>query len=406
MSIRPSLLAVTSQLPWPLDRGGHIRSYHLMRALAAAFDVRLLAGCRADEAGAFDAIRQTGIDLVPVVLPRRTGAGEAMRAVRALLAGEPYAMFHRHNRPEMWQALDRALTSGAPDVVYLDHLDSWLFARAFQRTPLVVHLHNVYSTLVRREADEGRSGLARRWLRRDAAMLDRVERQVMSAASAVLTVSDNDRAHFARLGKAPVEVVENGVDCAAYADLPTGRPGRAPLVLYLGALSWPPNADAAVFLARSALPALRRLVPGARLRIVGRDPGQAVLALAELDGVEVLANVPDVRPHLHDASVLAVPLDVGGGTRLKIVEAFAAGIPVVSTAVGAEGIAAVHDMHLLIAERAQFAGALAALLTDAARAARLAAEARRLAQDRYDWSSIGHTLQQIVGRVLAQSSRA
>src|SRR5262249_31565581 len=156
---------------------------------------------------------------------------------------------------------------------------------------------------------------------------------------AVCAVSDAESAHFRGLGASAVHTVPNGVDCAAFPDLPTGR-GGPPVVMFLGTMSWGPSAAAARVLAREVLAVLRGRVSGVVLAVVGRDAPADLLALSGSPGIEVTGGVPDVKPHLLRASVLAVPLDAGGGTRLKILEAFAAGLPVVSTAVGAEGIAA------------------------------------------------------------------
>jgi glycosyltransferase involved in cell wall biosynthesis len=216
-----------------------------------------------------------------------------------------------------------------------------------------------------------------------------MEQRAAQLADQLLAVSEDERLYFEGLGARGVKVVPNGVDCEAFRALPTGRAGQPPLILYLGNMSWGPNVSAAVFLAREALPGLRDRLPGARLQIVGRSPVPEVRALARLQGVEVVGNAPDIRPHLREAGVLAVPLDSGGGTRLKILEAFAAGLPVVSTPVGAEGIDAVHGEHLLIAERDQFLEGLLAVLQDDALGDRLATRARELVQDRYDWGIVG-----------------
>ena len=152
----------------------------------------------------------------------------------------------------------------------------------------------------------------------------------------------------------------------------------------------PPNANAAHFLATAVLPAVRQEIPDARLVIVGRDPGPDVLALARAGtGVEVAANVSDVTPFYRDANVLAVPLQSGGGTRLKILEAFAAGVPVVSTPVGCEGIDAINGRHLAIADRGDFATAVVRVLKTPQLASTLAQRARMLVRQQYDWSVVG-----------------
>jgi glycosyltransferase involved in cell wall biosynthesis len=211
---------------------------------------------------------------------------------------------------------------------------------------------------------------------------------VSEQADALFCVSDGDADYFRTQGARSVRVVPNGVDCGAYAHLPAGRRAEPPMILFLGAMSWTPNATAAVFLAREVFPDVRRRFAYARLCIVGRDPPSDVRALGDLPGVQVTGGVPSVLPYLEEASVLAVPLESGGGTRLKILEAFAAGLPVVSTPIGCEGLDVKNAEQLLIAPGGDFAAALYTLLGDDQLGARLAANARRLVRARFDWQAI------------------
>lgn len=388
----PHILALTSELPWPLNTGGHLRTFHLLRALATRFPVRLVAGVRPGQADeALAVFRPLGISLRAVPLPERSWIGELPRLTRATLGGEPYVLFQRHGWRAMWRVLEEEIERDRPSVFYLDHLDSFLFAKVRRGVPCLVDLHNVYSILVERAAREQRTVWARWYLRREARLLAGMERQAARQADGLMTVSTQEHDHFRALGAEHVSVVPNGVDCDAYEDLPVGRrASTSPVILYVGALSWAPNVAAAKFLATVVLPAVRLRVPGAQLKVVGRQPTAEALALAKLEGVSVLGDVEDVRPYLGEASVLAVPLEAGGGTRLKILEAFAAGLPVVSTPVGCEGLDAENGRHLVVAGKDTFSESVAAILADPAAAVALAREGRTLARSTYDWSVVGH----------------
>ncbi len=392
---RPRVLAATSEPPWPLNSGGHIRSFHLMKALAAATDFRLVCPVPPDSEKGIEALRAAGIDVRPAAVPARSKWRELKQLLGAAARIEPYVMYRRHSWRESQAVWAQELAANPPDVLYLDHLDALLYRDAAPRVPVVIDLHNIYSLLVRRTAEEQTNPLKRLFLRSEARRLDRVERRAVRVCQALCAVSDTEASHFRTLGAKAVHTVPNGVDCAAFADLPTGRPGP-PVVMFLGTMSWGPNAAAARFLAREVLPALRARVPDAVLTVVGRDPPADLLALNGTPGIEVTGGVPDVKPYLLRASVLAVPLDAGGGTRLKILEAFAAGLPVVSTAVGAEGIAAEPGAHFALAERPEFAEVTATLLADRAAATRTAERARELARAVYDWSRIGRTAVEVV----------
>jgi glycosyltransferase involved in cell wall biosynthesis len=380
---------VTSELPWPLNTGGHLRTYHLLCAFARRFRVRLVVPEIGGQEEAVAVLRQAGIDVRPSAVGPRRPWREALRVAGAALRGEPYVLYRRHYHAAVHSALRAELGREAPDLVYLDHLDPLVYWDRRPPVPVVMDLHNIYSTLAARTGGELR-GLRSLYLKREARLLADRERRAARMTDALLSVSEEEAGYFRDLGGRAVHVVPNGVDCAAYSSLPTGRRG-APLLLYVGAMSWLPNACAAKFLATEVMPGLRRRFPAARLRVVGRDPTPEVLALRGLPGVEVTGTVKSMLPHLEEATALVVPLESGGGTRLKILEAFAAGLPVVSTAVGCEGLRVRHGEHLLIAERAQFTEGLTALLDGDRLGPELATRARALVNERYDWRTVGES---------------
>ena len=403
----PSVLAVTSELPWPLNTGGHLRTFHLLRSLAARFRVRLvIAGSPGLEEG-IEVLREHGVEVTPATVAPRTTAREVLRAATAAARGEPYVLYRRHDRRGVRLAIQRQMHRERPDLLYLDHLDSLLYRNAAHDVPTIVDLHNIYSELVRRSALEQPSTAKRRYLLRESRLLIGSERRAGQLANALFTVSEGDNAYFRSLGARSTYVVPNGVDCKSYAGLPAGRHSSTPKLLYLGCLSWGPNAAAADYLAKQILPRVREAIPCVELLIVGRDPTEAVRALEQLPGVVVAGNVPDVRPYLQKASALAVPLEAGGGTRLKILEAFSAGLPVVSTPVGCEGLDASPGEHLIVADRTHFAEAIVGLLKNPLTGERLAARARYFVNQRFDWEAIGDSACTAVEAVIrAKTERA
>lgn len=392
----PYILAVTSEVPWPLDSGGHLRSYHLIDAVARRFPVTLVAG--STSALTSRDVHFGAVSLRRVLLPPRTFLGEARRAATALTWSEPYVCFRRHARREMRAAVAVEIARQRPAALYLDHLDSVLFADLAPDVPRIIDLHNVYSSLVRRTAEEA-SGWRRYYLRRESELLARMEGRAARLGDLLFAVSEQDRNYFEQFGGV-VRVVPNGIDCAAYAHLPSGRGGHAPLIMFIGTLSWGPNASAAQFLIRQLLPQVRTAVPAARLRIIGRNPPAHLIKLGTQHGVEIRGDVDDIEPHLREACVVAVPLESGGGSRLKILEAFAAGIPVASTAIGSEGLEVSSGEHLLIAPRDRLADAVVQLLQNKPLASVLSTRARELVRRRYDWESIGQMSADLVAEVI------
>ena len=386
---RRALVAITSQLPWPLDRGGHLRTYHLLRAVAKSFRVTLVTSSVAPEPEGIAALADAGVDVQLARIRQRSALSDAQQVVRSLVRRKPYVLYERHWHAATAAVLSATLKRERPDVLYLDHLDSLLYRPWCDGVPVVMDLHNVYSTLVARLAAEQRNAARRLYLRHEGQMLARMEADAISAADLLFCVSDADEAHFRRCGASAIQLVPNGVDCAAYAHLPIERPQAPPIVLYTGVLSWEPNAEAARFLAEIVLPRVKMSIPDAKLQIVGRAPSQAVKGLDRLASVEVHGDVPSIVPYLHRARVLAVPLASGGGTRLKILEAFAAGVPVLSTPVGCEGLQVEDGRELLIAGFDTYADRTVELLQDPRRAERLASAGRALARQTYDWEVVG-----------------
>ena len=376
-------------MPWPLDSGGHLRTYHLLRMLAVRFDVRLVVPERGNGEDGRPALERAGIRVRPVAVPPRTALSAAFGMVAAAARREPYVLFARHRQGRVKHALRLEVSRERPSVLYLDHLDSLVYAGVAAGVPLVVDMHNVYSRLAARTAAGMTGSVKRRYLASQAGLIERKERSAAHAAHTLITVSDDEARHFSSIGAARVAVVPNGVDCAAFDQLPVDRSGP-PTILYVGSLEWPPNVSAACYLARQVLPSVRRRLPEARLALVGKNPTAEVASLAHADDhVEVNGNVIDVRPYFRKAHVLAVPLEAGGGTRLKILEAFAAGLPVVSTAIGCEGIGAVHQEHLIVTDRETCGDAVAQVLLDPSHAADRAQRASSLARRDYDWSVVG-----------------
>lgn len=399
---RPSVLAVTSEVPWPLNSGGHLRTFHLLRTLTTRFDVRLVAPTRGNDEAGRAALERAGVTLRLVPVSPRRHLSEAVKVAMSAVRREPYVLFARHRRRAVWRALAAEAAHERPDVLYLDHLDSLVYADAVPDVPVVIDLHNVYSRLASRAADEVPGRVRRRYLAGEARLLARRELLAARKAHTILAVSDDDAGYFSTLGAARVVVVPNGVDCSAYAGASAAPPGP-PTLLYVGALDWPPNASAARLLATDVLAAVRQRVPAAHVTIVGKNPPPEVLALARSQPhVEVAGNVRDIVPYFRSAHVLAVPLEAGGGTRLKILEAFAAGLPVVSTPVGCEGIDGVHEEHLLVADRPQFADAIVRVLLDPAAARKRADRAQQMAQQCYDWSEVGRRAIDAVANAAAQ----
>lgn len=281
------------------------------------------------------------------------------------------------------------------DIIWLEHshlltlLDP--LRRRFPNARTVCNAHNVLSRLHDGHAPIMTSAVARRWHRVEAAACRRLERSGFAAVDRVYACSEQDKARILQLAPgADVRVWPNGVETAFF--LPAERPVGPPLLLLPGSMNYMPNSHGANWFAREILPRVRAEVPDCRLRIAGRGADQTCSVLAEADpSIDVLGEVPDMRPHFAAATAVIVPLRAGSGTRLKILEAMSMKRAVVSTTIGAEGLGDDSRSRLLLADSEQaFADAIVSIVKDRELRERLERNGREFVQERYDWEMMGN----------------
>jgi glycosyltransferase involved in cell wall biosynthesis len=321
-------------------------------------------------------------------------------------------MAQRLPSPQFRAALAATLDREQPDVVEVEGIElaQYLFqaaeSRGGNKRPLLVFDDHNAEYVLQQRAFETDIRQPRRWIGAAYSFvqwqrLRGYERRACLAADKVVAVSDTDAEVLRKLvpGSKPV-VVPNGVDMAYYtSSVPnlagSKGPGEADVV-FTAKMDFRPNVDAVLWFAQEVLPLIRRESPETRFWAVGRDPHPRLAPLAEEPAVVLTGWVEDVRPYFAGAGVYVIPLRIGGGTRLKVLEAMAIGKAIVSTALGCEGFDLVADQELVIADTpAEFAAAVLALLRDPERRARMARAARRFAGSRYDWRIIVPKLERV-----------
>jgi glycosyltransferase involved in cell wall biosynthesis len=387
----------------PVDTGGKIRSYNLLRQLALRNDLTLLSYYGEAHDPEYDAeIRRLfpGAETIYTGVP----GASAFHYARHGLSRTPYAVA-KFTSPSVRERVAGLLAGGRLDVAVCDFLSaSANFPRAF-RTPSVLFQHNVESVLWRRQAAHEPNPIKRLAFAVEAWKMARYERATVARFPHVVAVSDRDRDEMAAMtDPSRISVVPTGVDVAQYRAA-ADREADPRTVMFLGSMDWEANIDAVEHFCRTMWPAIRAAVPDARFLIVGRNPHPRVLSLAS-DSVEVTGTVPSVVEYLARASVVVVPLRIGGGTRLKIFEAMAAGRAVVSTSIGAEGLDVTSGRDLLLADDdTAFAGAVVELLRDGDRRRALGGAAAESAA-RYDWPAIALQFERILHKATEQQSLA
>lgn len=392
------ILWLKSDLLLPLDKGGKLRTWHLMRHLARRHEITYLAFREPEQPAAnVEGMKEVASRVETITRSEPTKGTLRFYADAALhlLDPLPYAV-GKYRSAEYRRRLAHLLEEERFDLIVCDFLFPAVNLPKRLPCPAVMFTHNVESEIWRRHAETKSDAIGRLLYGAQYRRMLRYERRMLARFNGILAVSDADRETFARLYPGaiaqPAHVVPTGVDTEYFA--PSAGSQQPARLIFTGSMDWLPNEDAMIYFCRDVLPAIRAEVPDVALTIVGRTPTPAVKKLAEERGVTVTGRVDDVRPFMRDALVYIVPLRIGGGTRLKIFEAMAMGKAVVSTTIGAEGLPVTDGEHVLLADDpATFARAVVHLIRDTGHRTRIEAAARALVLARYDWSAVAGELE-------------
>ena len=394
------ILWLNPNLLLPLDKGGKLRTWHLMRHLAARHEITYLSFADPHTSPAErEGMREVcaHLQIVPRTDPAKGSAGFYADAAARLFDPLPYAAGKYRSVPYR-DKVESLLATGQFDLVVCDFLVPAVNMPRRLPCPAVLFTHNVEAEIWRRHHERQGDPVRRFLFKQQWRRMLRFEGDTVGRFDLVVAVSDIDRATLQRLYdeelRAPVFTVATGVDTGFFAPRPDAAVSPRHLV-FTGSMDWIPNEDAMTHFCRDILPRIRAQEPEATVSIIGRAPTPAVTRLAQIDGVEVTGRVDDVRAHIARGSVYIVPIRIGGGTRLKIFEAMGMGKAVVSTTVGAEGLPVTHGQDVWIADSPDaFAGAVVSLLRDPARRVQLERAARELVVSRYDWSAVAGQLEE------------
>ena len=393
------VLWLKTELLHPVDKGGRIRTYNMLRALKRQHRVTYLTldnGKAAPDAVERAADYCHELIRVPFDEAPRRSPRFWLELLGNIASPLPYAVA-KYRSPPFRQAIERAARENGVDVVVCDFLAPSQNVPDGLPCPTVLFQHNVEAAIWRRHADVRTNPLSRAYFREQWRRMERFEREECRRFDRVVAVSRADAETIARdYGVTGVADVPTGVDIDYFR--PTGRAAQQPRnLVFTGSMDWLPNEDGITWFVRDVLPRIHASMPDATLTIVGRHPPPAIQQLAEGDKrLVVTGSVPDVRPYMEQAAVFVVPLRVGGGTRLKIFEALAMERALVSTTIGAEGLP-VHDgEHLLIADGDAFADAVIGLLADSRRAATLARRGAELVRSEFGWDRVAEAFVQLI----------
>ena len=408
-------LIIAENLPYPTLKGGDLRTWQNVNALMRIGEVGVFGLCSNDPRGA-EGVREgmafwrTSTDPALAHPPKQ----DRILAARAWFlspTGHPADLYYSCGAAGEIAAL---IYEFKPHIIVIERL--WLY-RYIERIKrfncrVILDSHNVETALYRQIGDSicGDDLQARLMRETLPSRTETIERQAMHAVDQIWVCSERDRGLVKQLygPRVSIHVVPNGVNLDSYKTGPVGNDpyprdaeptGRS--LIFPAMFAYPPNSKAALFLVDEIFPLLAKLTADFQLLLIGSMPTAAILKAAQKDSrIVVTGAVRDMRRYFAAASAMVVPLFEGGGTRFKILEAFAAAVPVISTAKGAEGLHVKHGTHLLLAERpGEFVDAVKRLWADERLSSRLVANARALMKRRYSWDVASRRIDKAVGEL-------
>ncbi len=409
--MRNRILFLAQCLPFPPHSGVLNRTFHTLEELQREFDVTLVAFSRRNHqpdgtarTNAVAALREVASDVeAPALIESEWSTGvKIANQLRSVLSGEPY-VFYEYDNPEFEKSVQAAIRRNPPDLVHLDSIDLYGWVSQLPPVPTACTHHNIESELLRLPAEHVRfPGLAR-YIRYQAGLVEKVERRMSPRFAINVMTSPRDEEHLLALAPgARTTVVPNGVDVDFFSQSSADEivPGR---LVFLGPTYMFPNRDAVQFFLDSIFPRIREQCPGASLHTIGKNPPEDKAEFERHAGTTCHGYVKDIRPLFGEAECSVVPIRVGGGTRLKILDAWSMGKAIVSTSIGCEGLATVDGENILIRDDpTEFADAVVRVLRDRNLRDRLGSEARRTVERHYAWRKVGAHLNSTYKQLIAQ----
>jgi len=395
-----NILFITPRLPLPADTGAKIRTYNLLKNTAKNNRVVLLSLVFEDNQEAIKKLKELGVEVYSI-------KGNGAINLKCLFAKRPLSI-QKYHSSDLKNLLKEIISNNKFDLIHFDHLHMGQYIDAVNGTPCVLDEHNVESIILKRCAQVEKNFIKKLLFNWQARKMAQFESRVVRKFSRCLVVSEKDKENLLKLaeGKVRVEVIPNGVD-TDYFSLASWRVcelascEEEDALVFTGSMDWLPNNDAVIYFCNEILPLIWQKNQAVKFYIVGKNPSEEIKRIAKKDSrIIVTGDVSDVRPYIARAKVFVVPMRIGGGTRLKILEAMAMERAVISTSLGAEGINYTQDKNIIIQDPpGLFAGAVLRLLINKEDREAIGVAARKLACEEYDWKIVSGKLNEIYSSI-------
>jgi len=401
------ILWLKTELLHPVDKGGRIRTYNMLRELKRDHEITYLA---LDDGAASTKERELAAEYCHelICVPHKTtpkfSPAFYLELVTNLASRLPYFM-KKYESCAMHREIERLVKDKAFDVMVCDFLQPSVNVPAGTSVTTVLFQHNVEAMIWKRHYEVQSNPLKRLYLYHQWRKTWSYERSACRRFDLVVAVSVPDEEQMRNeYGLERTAAVPTGVDINYFS--PSGIPSAKYNVVFTGSMDWLPNEDAMQYFIREIMPLVRKDIPELTLTVVGRNPYASLVELSKRDkSIVVTGRVDDVRPYIEQASVYIVPIRIGGGTRLKIYEAMAMEKPVLSTTVGAEGLPVRNNQEVVLADSAEeFAAALTTLLRDEKAAQELGARGAKVVREKFGWQAVVESFAEACAKAVAQGS--
>jgi sugar transferase (PEP-CTERM/EpsH1 system associated) len=403
------ILWLKTELLHPVDKGGKIRTYQMLKELKRDHEITYLTlddGSAGADARKLASEYCHELDCIRHEQREKFSAGFYFDLATNLSSSLPYAV-KKYESNAMREEISRLARQKKFDVIVCDFLAPAVNLPAHVDCPVVLFQHNVEAIIWKRHYEVQTNPLKKSYLHRQWRKMERIEQTICQRVDAVVAVSSEDRETLEReYNLEKVYDVPTGVDTDFFRPDANTRQHENNLV-FTGSMDWLPNEDAISFFVAEIMPRIKEKIPGMTLTVVGRNPSNSLLELSKFDpAVIVTGRVEDVRPYMDQAAAYIVPLRIGGGTRLKIYEAMAMEKAIVSTTIGAEGLPVDDGQELLLADSPEaFADTVVKVLTGAKVAAELGQRAAAKVRDEFGWDRVAREFSRICEEVVEENAR-
>ena len=391
-----SILFITKELPYPPNSGCRNRTLNIIKALSKNNKILLL--CHGEPEKDVERVNRMRSLCESVFLVNENKGSRKQRlyidAFLSLFSLAPFGVNSRYS-VSMKDKAREILSQWQIDLIICDSIYQVLNMPEKQCFKILSE-HNVESVIIKRYAKVEKNIFRKAYALLEWLKMRHYEHKVWPSFDRCIVVSESDRAEMhSRIKNLDIEVVANGVDTEYFS--PRNAKEKPLSLVYMGQMDWHPNVDAMIYFLTEIYPIVKKRLPDASLSIIGSNPPEKIKELAKSEpSVKLTGLVDDTRPHIAQGEIFIVPLRIGGGTRLKILEAMAMGRPIVSTAIGCEGLDAINRRHIMIADSPNdFAEKVTELANNPALRLELGKNGRKLVEDRYSWNKVVERLYRI-----------